>query len=81
MMPAYKENYTHYTTPSGNTQIFVYHRKAKKRMSKREKYQIQQKFLGLILTVLGIIGCFFVPEDCGGFLFAVLLGIARMISN
>lgn len=38
-----------------------------------------QKFLGIGLLTLGIIGCCIFPEDAGGFLFTSVLGILRVI--
>ena len=38
-----------------------------------------QKFLGIGLLALGIIGCFIFPEDAGGFVFTSVLGILRVI--
>lgn len=81
MATAYKESYMHYTTPSGNTQIFVYRRKPRRGLIRKEKYLIKQKLLGLALVVIGIIGCFLVANDCGGFVFATLIAGARVITN
>lgn len=81
MMALVKESYTHYKTPSGNTHVFVYRRKMKKKLTEQEKYLVNQKILGLALTVIGILGCLWIPEDCGGFIVAVLIGIARIITN
>lgn len=79
MLPAYKETYTHYTTPSGNTQLILYRRKSTQKHIKISKYFINQKALGIILVVLGIVGCAIFQEDNGGFAFTVLLGILRII--
>ena len=79
MLPTYNETYTHYTTPSGSTQLILYRRKTK--LSERKKVLLQQKLLGLALVVIGIIGCFIMPEDCGGCLFAGFMGVCRLFSN
>lgn len=73
MLPAYKESYTHYTTPSGNTQIYLYRKKPSKNLILRK-----QKILGVILVILGIIGAIALPEDNGGFILAAFMGIARI---
>lgn len=39
----------------------------------------EQKILGLCIFIIGIVGCFIFPEDAGGFVMAICLGIARMI--
>ena len=46
---------------------------------KQKAETIGQKCLGLGLLALGIIGCFVFPEDAGGFVFASVLGILRVI--
>ena len=51
--------------------------KAKERKQRAET--ITQKCLGLGLLLLGIIGCLVMPEDAGGFVFASVLGILRVI--
>ena len=79
MLPVYNETYTHYSTRSGNTQIYIYRRK--KRLSERKKKLIQQKLLGLALVIIGVVGCCIMPEDCGGCLFTSLMGTARLFSN
>lgn len=50
---------------------------AKERKQKQET--VIQKCLGLGLLVIGILGCAVMPEDAGGFLFASILGIIRVI--
>ena len=79
MMPVYRESYTTYTTPTGNTQIYIY--KRKKKISERKKGLITQKCMGAALLIIGIGGCFIFREDCGGFLFAGLMGIARLVCD
>ena len=51
--------------------------KAIERKQKRET--AIQKCLGLVLLVIGIIGCFIFPKDAGGFLFTSVLGVLRVI--
>ena len=51
--------------------------KAKERKQKQET--AIQKCLGLGLLTIGILGCAVMPEDAGGFLFASVLGIIRVI--
>ena len=46
---------------------------------KQRKEIAIQKFLGLGLLAIGIIGCCIFPEDAGGFLFTSVLGILRVI--
>lgn len=53
------------------------HNKAIERKQKVET--IGQKCLGIGLLALGILGCFVFPEDAGGFVFASVLGIIRVI--
>jgi len=82
MLPAYKESYTCYTTPSGNMQLYLYRRKpTRKRISVKKKYIIQQKFLGLVLFLLGVVFIAIFPEDAMGGLFAGFLGIVRLVCD
>lgn len=39
----------------------------------------EQKILGFAIFFIGIIGCFIFPEDAGGFVMAICIGIARMV--
>ena len=54
-----------------------------KRNEAKERKQKQeiaiQKCLGLGLLTIGIFGCAVMPKDAGGFLFASILGIIRVI--
>lgn len=45
------------------------------------RYLIGQKILGVLLLIIGIGGCIVLPEDCGGFIFAGLIGLLRVIAN
>ena len=77
MLPSY--SCTEITTYSGNTQIYIFRKT--KTGSTYKKYPIQQKFLGMALIAISIIGCIIIPEDCGGCLIAGLMGIARVICD
>lgn len=73
MLPSY--NYTEITSCSGNTKIYIFKKKKSRKISEYHK----QKILGITLILIGITGMTIFPEDCGGFLIAVLLGITRTI--
>lgn len=73
---------TEITTHSGNTQIYIFRKIVKKKEKSTYKtYLKQQKFLGVALIIISIIGCTIMPEDCGGCLLAGLMGIARVICD
>lgn len=56
MLPAYKETYTYYATPSENTKILIYRRrKASNQDIKRKAYFKKQRFCGILMTSIGII--------------------------
>ena len=76
MLPSY--SCTEITTYTGNTQIYIFRKKKKQRVKYKGNLK-QQKFLGLALILIGIIGCIIIPEDCGGCIVAGLMGIARVI--
>lgn len=82
-MPTY-ESYTEYISPSGNTLIYIV-RKPKihnfRKISERRKYLIKQKTLGAAAIIVGTIACLIFPEDCGGGVFAIGIGMLRIISN
>lgn len=75
MLPTYKE--TLYTSPSGDTLIYIRRNITNKRMSDRKKKMLFQKSLGLCLLIIGIAGAVFLRD--GTFLFVSLMGIARII--
>lgn len=83
MLPTYG-SCTEYISPSGNTLIYIV-RKQKtytlRKISERRKYLIKQKALGIVAVIAGIIACFIFPEDCGGGVFAIGIGMLRIISN
>ena len=76
MLPVIK-SCTEYTTPSGNTQIYII-RKQKKKRSARQKHIRQQKLLGLALMVVSIIAVVAFPKECGDCIFLALMGLARV---
>lgn len=76
MLPTYKESYTSYMTPSQNTQIHIYRKKKVKSAYERES--IRQKILGFLLVAVGVGSCICMPEDCGGGIMAIGLGILRI---
>lgn len=56
----------------------VYKRNKEKEIKNMLK-NAEQKILGFSLFFIGIVGCFIFPEDAGGFVMAMCLGVARMI--
>lgn len=73
---------TEITSYSGNTQIYIFRKKGKKKEeSSYRAYPKRQKLLGVVLIVISIIGCVIMPEDCGGCLLAGLMGIARVVCD
>ena len=78
MLPSY--SCTEITTYTGNTQIYIFRKKKEQRVLYK-RYLKKQKILGMALILIGIIGCFVIPEDCGGCLIAGLMGIARVICD
>lgn len=77
MMAQFK--YTEITTRSGNTKVCVFRKT--KAISSYKKQWLVQKVLGVVLIVACIAGCCIMPEDCGGYLVAGLIGIVRVISD
>lgn len=75
MMAQFK--YIEITTRSGNTKVCVF-RKVKT-MSPYKKWWIFQKILGVTLIIACIVGCYIMPEDCGGFFVGGLMGIVRVV--
>lgn len=71
--------YTEITTRSGNTKVCVF-RKTKE-MSPYKKQWLVQKALGVVLIVACIVGCYIMPEDCGGYIVGCLMGIARVVCD
>ena len=74
---------TEIITRSGNTQIYIVRQQKNslKKVSERRKYLVKQKLLGLTAIVVGVIACLIFPEDCGGGLVAIGVGLLRVISN
>lgn len=75
MLPAYKETYTHYATPSGNTQLILYRRKPTQKRKEERTYYIKQKLSGLIVAAIGIATPFLMDGDATFSLIALPLGI------
>lgn len=75
MLPAYKETYTHYSTPNGNTQLILYRRKPTQKQKTDRIYYIKQKLFGLIMAAIGIVAPFLLDGDATISLFALPLGI------
>ena len=81
-MMAQYNSCTEIITRSGNTQIYIFRKqKAKEAELASKKFLRKQKFLGVVLIAISIIGCAIMPEDCGGCLVAGLMGIARVICD
>lgn len=90
MLPTYK--YTEFTSKSGNTEfIYIVHNKRKpliktitdkiQSIPERKRFLIGQKLCGIGLLVVGVVGCFIIPEDCGACVFASLMGVLRIAFN
>lgn len=81
MLPVYKykETYTFFETPSKNTKIHIY--KKKKILSERKKENIKIKILSLCLIAVGIITIVVIPEDNGGGLIALVMGIGGILND
>ena len=77
MMAQFK--YTELTTRSGNTKVCIF-RKIKT-ISPGRKQWLVQKCLGVVLIVACVVGCFIMPEDCGGYVIGCLMGIARVFCD
>ena len=89
MMEAYKETYTHYTTPNKNIQIVVYRKKPRLTLLQRikkawnmltvnERFEMKQKGLGICLLVLALIGVFLIPEAGAALIVVAVMGIERI---
>lgn len=78
MLPNY--SITSYESTSGNTKIYVFRAKKKKRIKEylidRNKEYTQQKILGCVLFILGLITIPLVGLEC---IVICLMGIARII--
>lgn len=73
---------TEITSYSGNTHIYIFRKKGKKKEeSVYEVYPKRQKLLGVGLIAISIIGCTIMPEDCGGCLIAGFMGIIRVVCD
>ena len=70
MLAQYNENYTHYTSRSGDTQLLLYRRK-----SKTKTEYIKQRILGLTLAAVGVIIPFILEGDATASLIALPLGL------
>lgn len=81
MLPMYNESHTYYSTPSGNTQIYIVQKKPQKKLSSHEKYERQQKLLGIGLLLIGALAIAIFPEDAMGGLFASGMGLLRVVCN
>ena len=90
MLPTYR--YTEFTSKSGNTEfIYIVHKKRKplieaitdkiQAIPERKRFLIGQKLCGVGLLVVGVVGCFIIPEDCGACVFASLMEILRIAFN
>ena len=75
MLPAYNETYTHYSTPSGNTQLLLYRRKPTRRHKSERIYYIKQKLSGLTMAAIGIFTPFLLDGDTTFSLIALPLGL------
>lgn len=69
-----------YESPNGNTKIYVFRAKKKNKfkayLTDRSKAYAQQKFLGCILFILGLIAIPLVGLEC---IVICLMGVARII--
>lgn len=78
MLPNY--SVTSYESVSGNTKVYVFRAKEKKRikgcLTDRNKEYVQQKILGCLLFVLGLISIPLVGLEC---IVICLMGLARII--
>lgn len=78
MLPNY--SITSYVSVSGNTKVYVFRTKKNNRikpyLTDRNKEHVQQKILGCLLFVLGLIAIPLVGLEC---IFICLMGIARII--
>lgn len=81
MLPAYNETYTHYNTPSGNTQILLYRRKPTRRQKAERIYYIKQKLSGLTMAAIGIFIPFLCDGDATFSLIALPLGLFLMFTK
>lgn len=81
MLPAYKETYTYYSTPSGNTQLILYKRKPTQKWKARRIYYIKQKLSGLIMTAIGIIVPFLMDGEATISLIVLPLGIFLILTK
>lgn len=77
----YNETYTHYITPSGNTQILLYRRKLTHRQKAERIYYIKQKLSGLIMAAIGIFTPFLLDGDATFSLIALPLGLFLMFTK
>lgn len=81
MLPAVK--YTEYTSPSGNTQIYVFRRKPQKSFIQKfftsRKYAMaRQKLLGIVLIIIGIIGMVLFTDEATAPCVLVFMGVLRV---
>lgn len=83
MLPSYNETCTHYTSTSGNTQVYIYRRK--KRLSERKKALLQQKLLGLATVGISALellaGYIGLIDEGGAFIFLLPIGIYALFTN
>lgn len=80
MMAQFK-SCTEFTTHSGNTKVYIFRKQKEKETESEKKFLRRQKLLGMVLIAVCVIGCIFIPEDCGGYIIAGLLGLLRIIYN
>lgn len=80
MLPMYKETYTHYTSRSGNIQLYLYRRK-KARNKENKQYFIMQKLSGLVMLLIGLISPICCDGDGTFLLIALPIGIYLLFTE
>ena len=81
MLVRYNETYTHYSTPSGNTQVLLYRRKA----TEEQKAKRKQKLLGLAAVGISALellaGYTGMIDEGGAFIFMLPIGLYALFTK
>jgi len=88
----HKETYTHYSTRSGNTQVYIYRRREKTAFSRFMEnlladncYFLKQKLLGLLALGTGVaeltLGYMGMIDEGGAFIFMLPLGLYTLFTK
>ena len=81
MLARYNETYAYYSTPSRNTQVLLYRRKA----TEEQKVKRKQKMLGFVAVGISVLellaGYMGMIDECGVFIFLLPIGLYALFTK